>query len=104
MKMHALIMGTISDPERDHKNGCTLDNRRDNLRPATKTLQARNRKRRSDSTTGYKGVSPSGKRFRVRICVNGKRITVGYTDIAIEGHELYKKAAVGHFGEFARFE
>lgn len=40
----------------DHINGDIHDNRKINLRPATQSQNAMNRKRRSDSTSGFIGV------------------------------------------------
>lgn len=88
----------------DHINGNTLDNTRENLRVATHAQNIHNAKRHRSNTSGYKGVQKHKKGWEAAIRVNGKLIHLGvFTDPA-EAHEEYKKAAIAHFGEFARFE
>jgi len=90
----------------DHINGDGLDNRRCNLRLATPSQNARNRKLRADSTTGYKGVYQEKKRlkWRATIRVNGKRRTLGRFNAPEDAYRAYCQAATEAFGEYARFE
>ena len=85
----------------DHINGDGLDNRMCNLRKATKTTNAQNRR----VTPGtYKGVMLdrfTGK-YKVRIKLNKKEIIVGYFLTPIEAASAYNEAALKYFGEFAR--
>lgn len=91
----------------DHANGNGLDNRRDNLRTATPRQSSQNRGLRSDSLTGYKGVSFRPERYRAnypyiaRIQVDGKRRTLGRYSNPVEAAKAYDAAAREHFGEFA---
>ena len=55
--MHRLIMGTPKGMHTDHINGYGLDNRKENLRVCTPQENHQNKKLRSDSSTGYKGVA-----------------------------------------------
>ncbi len=83
----------------DHINGDGLDNRRENLREATRAQNMRNLRLRSDNTSQYKGV----RRLDAHIWVarvNGQ--TVGYFDTALDASFAYDKAAVEQYGEFAR--
>jgi hypothetical protein len=75
----------------DHEDRDGLNNRIGNLRPATKSLNAQNSVSRSDSRTGLRGVGWSNvrKKYRARICVDQKRLTIGYFDDPTEAHRAY---------------
>lgn len=89
----------------DHINGDWTDNRWENLRKATNAENVRNQRGRS-SSAGLKGVHRNGKakRWRGRICVDGRHLHLGYFNTPEEAHEAYWAAAQKHFGEFARKE
>lgn len=55
--MHRVILNASHGIEIDHKNGDTLDNRRSNLRLATRRQNACNKKVTSNSLLQVKGVS-----------------------------------------------
>ena len=84
----------------DHRNHNQLDNRRVNIRFATFTQNACNR-RTQNRTTGFKGVEAKSGRFRAAITIQGKRIYLGYYQIAIDAAYAYNAVAKAHFGEFA---
>ena len=92
--------------EVDHISGDPLDNRRRNLRLCSTSDNARNRGLRSDSQTGYKGVShrPSHGVYIARIVPrpNSKRLFLGKFETAEEAAAAYDRAAVLYHGEFAR--
>lgn len=104
VRMHRLIMGATPSQLIDHKNRDGLDNRRDNLRVATRSQNRQNAKQKSDSTTKYKGVrkSDSGYQWQASISVNGKRITLGGFSTQLEAARAYNDAATKHFGEFSK--
>jgi hypothetical protein len=86
----------------DHQNGDGTDNRWANLRLATSSLNAANSRRRSDNTSGFKGVSRCrGARWRASIQLNGKFKHLGHFDTPEEAHAVYCAAAANYFGEFA---
>ena len=90
------------DHEIDHKNRNKLDNRRENLRPATRTQNCQNTVEHSNSTTGFKGVNyrkDVGK-YRARIRINGERVMLGWFKTAEEASRAYDEAAKKHHGEF----
>lgn len=90
----------------DHLNGNGLDNRRCNLRPASKAQNAWNAAGHADSFTGLKGVTFHRQRnkFVAAICRNGRRKHLGCFDTKEEAHAAYCEAASRLHGEFARFQ
>lgn len=99
IRMHMLIY-----PNKliDHKNSNGLDNRRKNLRVATKQENNRNTKKRIDGLTSkYKGVCKHGNGFTAQITINGKRTYIGYYKTEIEAAKEYNKNASKNFGKFA---
>jgi hypothetical protein len=104
VRMHRLIMGLRNGDHRrtDHRSGDRLDNRRNNLRICTVAENNLNVGVRSNSKSGYKGVSWNKQRNRwhSRIGANGKVIHLGYFDTAEQAHEAFVKAARELHGEF----
>lgn len=101
------VNGEMPTKEIDHKNGNKLDNRLDNLRECSDTQQAQNRPVRKDSKSGYKGIKFrgekwKGKKWQARICLNGKRISLGHFEHIEQAIAAYDWHAVRLFGEFAR--
>jgi len=88
----------------DNKN--TLDNRHSNLRVGTTSQNQANAVRRVDNTSGFNGVywNKKRKRWVALIRVKGRRYGLGGFVTPQDAHVAYCKAAVKHFGEFARFE
>jgi hypothetical protein len=101
VRMHRLILGALSRDLVDHKNGNTLDNRRENLRLTDHSGNAANRFARV-SRTGFKGVypMPSG-RFRAQINVRGRALWLGSHATPERAAAAYASAAAHHFGAFA---
>lgn len=89
----------------DHKNGDTLDNRRSNLRIATKSLNAANAHERKTSTSPYKGVTLHKKTQKWQACIRENNVThyLGLYEKPEDAHAAYCEAAVKYFGEFANF-
>jgi hypothetical protein len=101
-KMHRLLCaGELVD----HKNGNGLDNRKENLRSATKNQNMWNR-RSFVSKSGFKGVSLDTSVFRTKpwravIYQYGKRQTLGHFADPKEAARAYDEAAATLYGEFA---
>jgi hypothetical protein len=55
--MHRVIMNPPAHLEVDHINGNKLDNRRANLRVVSHAVNERSKPKRSDNTSGFKGVT-----------------------------------------------
>ena len=86
----------------DHINGNPSDNRLCNLRMATTAQNIRNSKLNKRSTTGLKGVTQKGSKWRAQIMVNRERIVLGSFETPESAHAAYCQAALERFGEFAR--
>lgn len=99
----ALHKGALPSARIDHKNRNTTDDTIDNLREATSSQNAGNAAIHKDNKSGYKGVSYQIDRdkWRARICVNGKSVTLGYYGTREEAHASYCAAAQVEFGDYA---
>lgn len=99
-----LILGSPHEgAEVDHDNQNRLDNRRCNLRFATRLQNQSNLPTRPDSKTGFKGVNThkgTGK-YRARIGYKGGQIHLGVFVSKTDAAMAYNKKAVELFGEFA---
>lgn len=99
--MHSLVMGGIKHV--DHVNHNGLDNRRANLRPASKAeQQANTRPPARAKTSPYKGVARIGPaRWRVLITTDGRPRHVGCFNDEWEAALAYDKAATEAWGDYA---
>ncbi len=105
VRMHRQIIGN-HDSEIDHINRDGLDNRRKNLRLATRQQNMANRGIQKNNSTGFKGVSNTKSKcnpFQSIIRVNRKNIYLGCFPTPESAYERYCIAANKYFGEFAGF-
>lgn len=100
--MHRLIMNAPNDLTVDHINLNGLDNRRENLRLATRTQQNANTRGQRRNKTHLKGVFKERNTYRARITVNNERIHLGFYKNPVDAARAYNEAALRYFGEFAR--
>lgn len=108
VSMHRAIMGLDrGDPrEVDHvESGDTLDNRRSNLRIASRTQNMRNRRANRRTKANLKGVSWHSRDliWCAAIRVNKKLVHIGNFHDKQVAHAAYQEAAKKYFKEFARF-
>ena len=87
----------------DHIDGNTLNNRIENLRPATKSTNGMNRGKQKNNTSGYKGVyfSNERKKWIAQIKINQKMKSLGGFDNIEDAHQCYVEAAKNIHKEFA---
>jgi len=102
--LHRFVLGLPkAEPDVDHANGNGLDNRRANLRIATKAENGRNRGPNRNNTSGYKRVcwhKGAGK-WLASIQVDRRQISLGLYDDPVDAALAYDLAAIEHHGEFA---
>ena len=104
--MHREIMKLEGETVCDHINGNGLDNRKANLRPATRAQNGWNRRKgRIKSRSRYKGLAwdSKDKRWEVRISVNGRRIYIGRFQDQMKAARAYDRAARKYHGQYAQF-
>lgn len=94
--MHVLLMDA---PLVDHVNHNGLDNRRSNLRPATKSQNSANSRPQTGGTSQYKGVYLVTRLNRWAARIRGQHL--GYFNDESEAARAYDVAATEAFGEFA---
>jgi len=87
-----------------HVNGNSLDNRRSNLRVATRREVGMQRRPNRKNASGYKGVTRERRtgRWRAVLTVAGEKVPLGYYATAEEAARVYDAKAVELYGELAR--
>jgi hypothetical protein len=89
----------------DHINHEGLDNRRENLQCVTQRENSQNRRDGGNrGRSKYIGVQwcQYHKKWRVRICINGRKVHISYYDCEIEAAKAYYEAAKEYQGKYAR--
>jgi len=103
MRMHRLLFG-FPTAEFDHINLNRADNRRNNLRLATKNQNGYNRFKQSNNTSGFKGVHKlrrTGK-YQTHISLDGKNLFLGTFNTKAKAALAYDMAAREYHGAFRR--
>jgi hypothetical protein len=107
-KVHRIIWlmqtGDWPKGDVDHIDGDGLNNKWENLRDITHSQNLMNAAVRSDSTSGYKGVSYDSRRDKwyAYINIDGKRKMLGRHRTMQEAITARRDAEQDLFGEFAR--
>jgi hypothetical protein len=101
VKMARELTAAVEGELVDHKNRNSLDNRRENLRKCTAFQNQCNHAAQANNTSGYKGVSPHGDKWRAQIRIKYRTIPLGvYSDIK-HAAVAYNVAAMLLHKEFA---
>jgi hypothetical protein len=90
----------------DHIDRNTLNNKIENLRPATNTTNQYNAKISKNNTSGYKNVSwdKACNKWKVALRADKKSVLIGhFGDLDLAGL-VAKEARIKYHGEFARHE
>ena len=102
--MHRLILDTPAGMDTDHVNRNPLDNRRANLRAATRGQNLQNSEPRVGCSSRFKGVCWHKRDhvWQANIRKDGKFMHLGTFNNELEAAIVYDKAARELFGTFAR--
>jgi hypothetical protein len=98
---HKIILGSGRLEIIDHMNGNKLDNRIGNLRIVTAQQNSFNSRIKSTNTSGYKGVSKSGNKWRSYIVKDGKQTYLGMFNNPHDAARMYNFWAIDLFGKYA---
>jgi len=105
IKMHREILNPPHPLVVDHINRNGLDNRKANLRPATKSQNTINKPciKQKGAHSKYHGVTwqKSNKKWQAQIRAEGNPRVIGYFDGEIEAAKAYDRAAKLYHKEFA---
>lgn len=103
VRVHEMVLPERS-PEIDHINSDGLDNRRNNLRPATRSQNTRNypKLRKAKQSSPYKGVT-----FQPRLTSRPWQARIGTSHLGYfasqeEAGAAYDRAANEQYGDYAR--
>jgi len=100
LRMHCLLMPNVEEVDHENRNG--LDNRRKNLRPASREENMYNTKiQKNNRTSQYKGITfvkrLTSRPWQLRI----RSKHVGYFATEQEAASKYDELAVKEYGKFA---
>lgn len=95
-------MGAVAGQVVDHINRNPLDNRRENLRLCTQSMNQMNRAGNSTKRTSvFKGVTRQGKRWKAQIGFCGNTHYIGMFDSEADAAYAYDSRAKILFGQYA---
>lgn len=100
--MHRIINRTPDGFDTDHINGNGLDNRKINLRTATRSQNMMNRKPNKNCSSKFKGVYWHGQhqKWASSISINKKRTHIGLFLNENDAAKAYEKRSILEFSNF----
>ncbi len=105
VRLHREIMNAPAGFLVDHRNGETMDNRRDNLRIATtcQNMQNRRVKKKQGASSRFIGVyfDKGRKNWIYQLRANGKLVSTGRFATEVDAARARDMAALKYHGEFA---
>jgi hypothetical protein len=104
VRMHRVVAKTSEGKFADHIDGDGLNNRKANLRDATPSENAFNKKKSSGNASGFKGVhwhKKSGK-WQAQIGINYARVSLGLFETAEAAAAAYASASAQIHGRFGK--
>ena len=101
--LHRVVMRAVCSSHIDHVDRNGLNNRKANLRKATKAQNQWNTGQNARNTSGFKGVSwdRGTNKWRAQISAGRGRKYLGVFITAEEAHAAYQSAAAEMHGTFA---
>jgi len=102
--LHRFIINAEGGVYVDHKSGDSLDNRKENLRPATMSQNLHNCGLRKTNTSGVRGViwCKREQNWRAEIMSDGKRKRLGQFKEKADAAAAYAAADKELHGEFSK--
>ena len=104
IRLHRFILGVPDGVDVDHIDRNGLNNRRSNLRAATRAQNARNCRLCVVNSSGFKGVSwhKANKKWCANISVHGRKKYIGSFTSKEAAYDAYCAASRDLHGEFGR--
>ncbi len=103
---HLIVPSKTTGPRRylDHSNGNGCDNRKENLRFASRSENARNCTAQVGTSSKFKGVCwhKGRQQWTAGIWLEGRRQHLGYYEDEILAALVYDEEALKQFGRFSR--
>jgi hypothetical protein len=98
------VTGVLPEGDLDHRDLDKSNNRFANLRPCDDSNNQANTARKSDNTSGYKGVcwNDNSSKWQAGIKKDGKSRHLGLFDCPVAAHLAYVVASDRQYGEYAR--
>jgi len=103
IRMHRFLLGVTGESKVDHQDGNGLNNQRSNIRVATLSQNNSNRRKKTGTSSKYKGVhwDKARKKWSAKVHVGDKYYCLGRFTDESEAALAYDIEAKKHFGQFA---